>query len=125
VKYVRGNFCVGLSYVDLADLNARALVWLDTVANVRVHGTTHEVPFDRLPLEGLQPLPEGCAFDTSRIAYRQSSRDCLVSYASNFYSVPAAYICQQLMVKETAQGDVLIFSPQGDEIARHRLATGR
>jgi transposase len=125
VKYVRGNLCVGLSYVDLADLNAQALVWLDTVANMRVHGTTREVPFDRLPLEGLQPLPERCTFDTSRIAYRQSSRDCLVSYAGNFYSVPAAYVCQQLMVKETAAGVVLIFSPQGAEIARHRLATGR
>jgi transposase len=125
VKYVRGNFFVGLTYVDLADLNAQALVWLDTVANVRVHGTTREVPFDRLPLEGLQPLPERCAFDTSRIAYRQSSRDCLVSYAGNYYSVPAAYVSQQLLVKETADGDVLIFSPRGDEIARHLLATGR
>jgi len=125
VKYVRGNFFVGLTFVDLADLNGQALVWLDTVANVRVHGTTRQVPFDRLPLEGLQPLPERCAFDTSRIAYRQSSRDCLVSYAGNFYSVPAAYVCQQLMVKETADGDILIFSPRGDEIARHLLATGR
>lgn len=125
VKYVRGNFFVGLTYVDLADLNAQALVWLDTVANVRVHGTTRQIPFDRLPLEGLQPLPERCAFDTSRIAYRQSSRDCLVSYAGNYYSVPAAYVCQQLMVKETADGDVLVFSPRGDEIARHLLATGR
>lgn len=39
--------------------------------------------------------------------------------------MPAAYVCQQLMVKETVAGDVLILSPQGDEIARHRLATGR
>lgn len=95
------------------------------MANVRVHGTTRQVPFDRLPLEGLQPLPEGGSFDTSRIAYRQSSRDCLVSYAGNYYSVPATYVGQQLMVKETAEGSVLIFSLQGDEIARHRLATGR
>ena len=125
IKYVRGNFWVGLSYQDLADLNAQAQVWMDTVANVRVHGTTHEVPMARLPLEGLQPFPEQLAFDTSRISYRRSSRDCLVSYQGSFYSVPMAYVGQQLMVKETAAGEVLIFSPQGEELARHRLASGR
>jgi len=53
IKYVRGNFWVGLTYKDLADLNYQALAWLNTVANVRVHGTTHEIPFARLALEGL------------------------------------------------------------------------
>jgi len=88
VKYVRGNFWVGLSYRDLADLNAQAHVWMDTVANVRVHGTTHEIPLARLALEGLQPFPEQLSFDTSRLGYRRSSRDGLVSYAGNYYSVP-------------------------------------
>ena len=125
IKYVRGNFWMGLSYTDLVDLNAQARAWMDTVANVRVHGTTHEVPMARLPLEGLQPFPEQLAFDTSRISYRRSSRDCLVSYQGNFYSVPMAHVGQQLMVKETDAGEVLIFSPQGEEIARHRLASGR
>jgi transposase len=125
VKYVRGNFWVGLYYQDLPDLNVQALIWLDTVANVRVHGTTHEVPAARLLVETLQPFPEQLVFDTSRISYRRSSRDCLISYAGNYYSVPAAYVCQNLMVKETAEGDLLIFSPQNEEIARHRAAIGR
>ena len=125
IKYVRGNFWVGLTYRDLADLNVQAREWTDTVANVRIHGTTHEIPFARLPLEGLQPFPEQPPFDPSRISYRRSSRDCLVSYGGNFYSIPAAYVCQRLLVKETAEGDVLIFSPEGGEIARHRLAKGR
>lgn len=125
VKYVRGNFWVGLSYTDLKDLNGRALAWLDGVANVRVHGTTHEVPFVRLPLEGLQPTPQRPAFDTSRISWRQSSRDCLIAYEGSYYSVPAAYVCQRLLVKETVQEEVVIHTAQGEEIARHRLATGR
>jgi transposase len=125
IKYVRGNFWVGLCYQDLVDLNAQSLNWLDTVANVRVHGTTHEVPFARLPLEGLQPFPEQLIFDTSRIGYRLSSRDCLISYMGNYYSVPAAYVRQRLLVKETTEDDLLIFTLQGEEIAHHRLATGR
>jgi len=125
IKYVRGNFWVGLTYRDLEDLNEQAMAWIDTVANVRIHGTTHEIPFARLPLEGLQPYPEQLIFDTSRISYRRSSRDCLVSYGGNFYSVPAAHVCQRLLVKETAEDDVVILSPEGEEIARHRLAKGR
>jgi transposase len=125
VRYVRGNFWVGLYYQDLPDLNVQALTWLNTVANVRVHGTTHQVPVERLGREGLQPFPEQLIFDTSRIGYRLSSRDCLISYMGNYYSVPAAYVCQRLLVKETVKDDLLIFTLQGEEIAHHRLATGR
>jgi hypothetical protein len=123
IKYVRGNFWVGLKYQNLDDLNAQARDWMDKVANVRVHGTTREVPFARLPLENLQPFPAQRTFDTSRIGYRKSSRDCLISYEGSFYSVPAAYVLQMLQIKETSDGDLLIFSPQGNEIACHRVAT--
>jgi transposase len=125
IKYVRGNFWVGLYYEDLGDLNVQALDWVNTVANVRVHGTTHEIPAARLPLESLQAFPEHLTFDISRISYRRSSRDCLISYMSNYYSVPAIHVGQDLMVKETAAGELLILTPQGEEIAHHRVATGR
>ncbi len=50
------------------------LDWLDPVANVRVHGTTGEVPFARLPLEHLQPSGGKPDYDTSLITSRRSSR---------------------------------------------------
>jgi transposase len=82
VRYVKGNFWVGLHFIDVDDIHHQARVWLDTVANPRVHGTTGETPFSRLPDEHLQPLP-GQRFDTSRISYRQVGRDCLVHYQRN------------------------------------------
>jgi transposase len=124
VKYVRGNFWPGLKFIDLADLNLQALDWLDHVANVRTHGTTGEMPVTRFPLENLQPLAGRPDYDTSLISTRRSSRDCLVSYSGNYYSVPAAFACQQLLVKETEQGDLILLSQQGEEVARHRLAHG-
>jgi len=124
VKYIRGNFWPGLEFTDLADLNRQALEWLKTVANVRLHGTTHTVPFDRLPQEKLKPLDQP-AYDTSLISYRRSSRDCLISYQGNFYSVPAAYAGQRLLVKETEQEQLLIISVDGQVIARHKLVYGR
>ncbi len=124
VKYVRGNFWLGRHFVTLLDLNQQGRTWLDTIANLRVHGTTHEIPAERLPHEGLQALRVP-AYDTSVLAYRHSSRDCLVSYGGNYYSVPAAHAQQPVQLKITEQEEVVVYSTTGDEIARHRLATGR
>jgi len=124
IKYIRGNFWPGLEFIDLADLNRQALQWLNTIANVRLHGTTRSVPFDRLSQEALLPL-EKPVYDTTIIAYRRSSRDCLISYEGNFYSVPATYAQQRLLVKETEQEQLHIVSVEGEVIAHHKLADGR
>jgi transposase len=123
VKYVRRNFWLGLRFVDLLDLNGQVQTWLDTVANVRRHGTTGEVPWVRLPQEHLQPLCGKPNYDTSLLSQRRSSRDCLISYEGNFYSVPATYHSQVLLVRETEQDELIICTSQGDEIARHQLST--
>ena len=122
VKYVRRNFWLGLQFVDLRDLNGQVQTWLDTVANVRRHGTTGEVPWVRLPQEHLQPLLGKPNYDTSLISHRRSSADCLISYDGNYYSVPAAYHRRVLLVRETEQDELIICTSQGDEIARHRLS---
>jgi len=125
IKYVRGNFWPGLHFADLEDLNGQALGWLNNIANRRVHGTTNEVPFARLPQEGLAPLTGKADYDTSLHGYRRSSSDCLVSYEGNFYSVPAAYARQTLLVKETEREELLICTLNGEEVAHHALARGR
>jgi transposase len=125
VRYVRGNFWPGLRFVDLADLNRQALDWLDGTANVRVHGTTGEVPFHRLPLEGLQSVDGKPDYDTDLIVFRRSTKDCFVSYDGNYYSVPADYARQSLQVRETEDGQLVVVDTQDGEIARHRLAEGR
>jgi transposase len=124
IRYLRSSFWPGLRYTTLADLNRQVWLWLDTVANVRTHGTTGELPLARLPLEGLRPILGRPDYDTSILTYRRSSRDCLVSYQGNDYSVPATYARQQLLVKETEAGELLILNPQGAEVARHPLLTG-
>jgi transposase len=125
VRYVRGNFWPGLRFVDLADLNRQAWDWLDGTANLRVHGTTGEVPFDRLPLEHLLPLDGKPDYETSLIAFRRSTKDCFVSYDGNYYSVPADYARKTLQVKETEDGHLIVLDVEDEEIARHRLAEGR
>lgn len=123
VKYVRGNFWVGLRYTDLDDLNRQARGWLDTVANARVHGTTGEVPFERLPSEELVSLGGKPDYDTSVVCHRWSSADCLISYEGNYYSVPASHARERLLVRETEAGELVIAGSGGGELTRHKLVT--
>lgn len=60
IRYLRESFLYGRTFVSDADLNAQVLTWLDTVANLRVHGTTAWVPAERFTTveqPTLQPLP--------------------------------------------------------------------
>jgi len=59
VRYVRGNFVYGRTFLHDGDLDQQREHWLERVANVRVHGTTGEPPqmrFERDERAQLQPL---------------------------------------------------------------------
>lgn len=58
IRYLRQSFFYGRTFTGDDDLNAQALHWLDTVANIRIHGTVKEQPVVRLERERplLQPL---------------------------------------------------------------------
>ena len=59
VSYVRDNFVYGREFLGDGDLDAQRRRWLDSTANVRIHGTTKESPrerFERDEHPALQPL---------------------------------------------------------------------
>jgi transposase len=60
-SYIRKDFFLGRSFRNLEDLNVQLIHWLDTVANVRVHGTTQRIIADAFAAEQseLQLLPAG------------------------------------------------------------------
>ena len=124
IRYVRANFWPGLRFFDLADLNEQALGWLDMTANVRLHGTTGEVPLERLALEPLQSLAGKPDYDTSLIGFRRVTKDCFISYDGNYYSVPSKYARTTVEVKETEDHQLIILNAEDEEIARHRVVTG-
>ena len=60
IRYLRDAFFYGREFASDEDLNDQALRWLETVANVRTHGTLKEVPRARFERERflLRPLAD-------------------------------------------------------------------
>ena len=125
VKYVKGNFLPGRRFVDVVDLQAQLDEWNATIADVRVHGTTHEVPMTRwpaesgalLPVSGHQPF--GHRVHTSRVV----ADDYHVDFRTNRYSVPWRLIGKT--VELIAEGDALSVYLAGQLVALHPIAAGK
>ncbi len=75
VGYVKKNFLAGLAIPDFSALNPAARQWLDTVANVRLHGETRDKPTALWHTErpSLRPLPVH-PFDIATVSQVRASR---------------------------------------------------
>jgi transposase len=91
-RYVEGNFLLSHrreGFQSLDDLNAKALAWLRTTAWVRCHGTTQEVPAERLAGERGQLLPlPATPFEAAQVEVRLVGDDFCVAWETNRSSVP-------------------------------------
>jgi len=103
VKYVVRNALAGKRFHAWADLNAWLLEWATTIADQRVHGTTHELPAVRFAREALTPLDGRPAYALPHARERKVATDALVSIAGARYSVPAQLVGATVTVKEHAQ----------------------
>ena len=121
VGYVRKNFWPRVrDYERSDDLAGACRRWLDQTANVRVHGTTGERPVDRLPLEGLRPVAGMAPYRALVLERRRVARDCFVSYAGSWYSVPAEYAGREVWVRQTESR--LLICDRDEVLAEHLLA---
>ena len=100
VGYVKKNFLAGLELSDFAPLNPAARVWLETVANGRLHGETGRRPQDLFLEEQslLRPLPLA-PYDAALIRPVRATTRCRVVVETNRYSVPPACAGQLLTLK--------------------------
>jgi len=123
-RYIRQDFFLGRTFRDLEDLNAQFREWLDTVANDRRHGTTHRPIAVAFADEqaALQPLPQ-LPFNTVMVLERGYSRDGMVSYNGNAYSVPDGVRGQRLEI-QVSLSEVQIFA-DSTLVAAHALREGR
>ena len=119
--YVETSLFNGRSFRSLEHLNEVAAWWLSHVADGRVHRKTKRRPVDLHAEERshLLPLPDK-PYDTAAVVYRTVNTEGFVSYRQNSYSVPWRHIGSVLPVRITEE-EVIVYGPNLDEIARHRL----
>ncbi len=102
VKYVARNALAGKRFQLWAHLNAWLLEWATTIADQRVHGTTHEVPAVRFAQEALTPLDGRPPYAFAHVRERIVASDALVSIDGSRYSVPAQLAGTTVTVREHA-----------------------
>ncbi len=124
VGYVKKNLLAGLELADFAAMQPAATLWVDTVADVRMHESTHQRPIDRFEEERahLRRLnPAG--FDLARVCSVRATNRFRVALDSNHYSVPALYAGQRLTLK--AYADRVCIYAADQLIARHPRSMDR
>ena len=122
-SYIRQDFFLGRSFRNLDDLNGQLADWLDTVANVRLHGTTQRIVSEAFAAEkpDLQPLP-ATPFDALLKLERRVSHDGLVSIGGNYYSVPDR---TRRIVEVHQLPDIIRILDGGRLVATHPVLEGR
>jgi transposase len=118
VGYVKKNFLAGLEIPDFAAIGPAVRNWLQTVANVRLHGETRKKPVELFEAERpcLLPLPVN-GFDIATVSQQRASSQFRITCDTNRYSVPAEYAGRRLTVK-TDPERICVYA-QDQLVARH------
>ena len=122
-RYVENNFLLSHrrgGFASLDDLHEKAAAWLKTTAWVRTHGSTREVPAERLTIERLKlaPLPPH-RFEAAEVEERLVGDDFCVAWETNRYSVPPRFVGQCARVR-VLEGRLEVFVG-GKVVTAHTL----
>jgi transposase len=126
VGYVKKNAVAGRCFENFAALEAHLDAWVRDIADVRVHGTTGEVPAERFTREeaaALRSIAGIPSFQALRELTRKVQADCAVEVDGNAYSVPWRLIGEQVRVTVTAEELRVVHA--GREVAVHAREAGR
>jgi transposase len=120
VKYVKRNALAGRRFTSWEDLNDWLERWSVEVADLRLHGTTHQRPAERFAGERLTPLGTRPPYRYERAQTRRVANDALVSVGAARYSVPVEYVGKSVSVQESVSCYEILHHDQ--LIARHAKA---
>jgi transposase len=126
VKYVKRNALAGRRFRDLNHLNEWLFEWSVSVADERIHGTTHERPserFRRAEAEALVRVEGRVVPVRERVETRVVPRDGLVVVETNRYPVPLEWVGQQVEVRLQPQ-QIIICRADQQQVSYCRL-TGK
>lgn len=116
VGYVKKNFLHGLELSNYEAINPAARAWLDTVANVRIHGQTQKTPQELFLQEKLQPL-HPLPYEAAIVEPVRVDGQFRIRVDGNRYSVPCQYASSKLTLKRFA--DRILVYDQEKLVSEH------
>ncbi len=125
VGYVKRNAVAGRRFASWGAFVAHLEQWNREIADVRVHGTTGELPLVRFADEAgaLRPLGGRAPFGQLRDLIRKVRPDCAIDLDTNSYSVPWRLVGETVQVVVLA-GRVIV-RHAGEVVAAHPMCDGR
>lgn len=125
VGYAKGNALGRLEWESDEALDEHLTRWMREVADVRIHGTTHERPIDRFEVERPALKPVGNHPSHLRVRYltRKVASDGRIDVDTNRYSVPPRFLGATLDLR--VEAGLLQVRFRGQVIAEHDLHPGR
>ena len=126
VAYLKSNFLKRRLPDTLEELNYEVRKWLDQVVHEKINQTTQQSPNERFIEERSLLLPWNTKplYQVRQWQLREVSKDCLISYQQNKYSVPYRYAGQQVKIHETNEGILEIYD-EYERIATHPVIVGK
>jgi hypothetical protein len=125
IQYIKNNFVNGYRYDypqgSFEHIRSQSMIWLNKTANRREHSVTHKIPEDYFLSEEkqhLHPLPEN-PYDYAEIETKPVSKDCLVKFETNRYSVPSEN-AGGLVTLKAYSGIIKFINEQSKETANHK-----
>lgn len=123
VKYVKGNALAGRRFRDIDQLNEWLAEWCLTVADERLHGTTHERPserFARSEAAVMIPVNERPVPELERNERRIVPRDTYVVVETNRYPTPPDWVGDRIDVRISSD-QVTLTNGQQEQLSYTRL----
>jgi transposase len=126
VGYVKNNALAARTFESIAGQNEFLRQWEETIADVRIHGTTKRQVLQVFTEERphLRPLPDSL-FPCFQEAQRSVHRDGYVEVGRAYYAVAPEYVGTQIWVRWDGR-EVRLFNQRMEPIGVHRrLEPGR
>lgn len=125
VGYVKRNAIAGRRFASWGAFVAHLDQWNREIADVRVHGTTGELPIVRFADEAnaLRRLGGRAPFGQLRDLVRKVRSDCAIDLDTNSYSVPWRLVGETVQV--VVLGGRVIIRHAGNVVADHPQCEGR
>ena len=121
VGYVKRDFFLGRRFSSLEDINVQVHGWLERV-NSTVHGTTYEIPLERLKEEKLGSLDQLPPYKLVHKETRKISTDCYISFLGNKYSVPYRFAGRTAQL-QIFDGKLEVYI-DSEKVCEHEILSG-